>query len=192
MKKYLFLVLVFFFNFLQAQHHSSENDSLFLRNKNEIRLDIGQLLVNARLQLTYERFFDKDFSAGVSVMYYGVNDEFNGIFNDSYLEKNIQIEPFARYSISKNLERFFYVEANSSIVDGNYKEIKRLPDGQYAYYDVTKSKFTNFALGVGIGYKFYIKKHFCMDFNFGLSSFVYDKTGQDPLPKLGINLGYRF
>ena len=111
MKKYLHLFLLLFVHLLQAQEQSGKKNTLILRNKNEIRLDIGQLLINARLQVAYERFLNKDFSTGVCVMYYGDNYQDSSIFYDSNLEKKIKIEPFVRYSISKNLERFFILKA---------------------------------------------------------------------------------
>lgn len=191
MKKHLFLFLALFAHVLQAQNQSVKNDSLILSNKNEIRLDVGKLLFSSRLKVTYERFLNKDFSTGISGMYFGENYTDN-IFYNSNFNKRYEIEPFVRYSISKNVKRFFYVETFSSISIGNYKEIKRLSDGQYAFYDWTTSNFTNVAVGVGIGYKFYVKEHFCMDFSFGLSSFLFNKRETEPLPKLGFNLGYRF
>ena len=191
MKKYLYLFLLLYLQVLHAQDYSVKNDTLILSNKNEVRLDIGKLLFGSGLKVAYERFLNKDFSTGISVMYYG-NNYRDRSFGYSNLEKNIEIEPFVRYSISKNVQRFIYVETFSSISNGNYKEIKRLSDGEYAFYDRTKSNYTNVAVGFAIGYKFYVKKHFCMDFNFGLSSFVYNKKETEPLPKFGINLGYRF
>lgn len=191
MKKYLLLFLLLYVRLLQAQHNSVKNDTLILSNKNEIRLDIGKLLFTSRLKVAYERFLNKDFSTGISAVYFGDNYGDN-IFDISTAEKKFEIEPFVRYSISKNVQRFFYVETFSSIWTGNYKEIKRLSDGEYAFYDWTKSNFTNVTVGVAIGYKYYVKQHFCMDFNFGLSSFVYSKRETEPLPKIGINLGYRF
>ncbi len=191
MKKYLLLFLLIYAHLFQAQNNSVKNDTLISNNKNEIRLDIGKLLFSSRLKVAYERFLNKDFSIGISAIYFG-NNYGDNIFDISNAEKKFEIEPFVRYSISKNVQRFFYVETFSTIWTGDYKEIKRLSDGQYAFYDWTNSNFTNVAVGVGIGYKFYVKEHFCMDFNFGLSSFVYSKRETEPLPKIGINLGYRF
>lgn len=191
MKKYLLLFLLLYSHLFQAQNNSVKNDTLISNNKNEIRLDIGKLLFTSRLKVAYERFLNKDFSTGISAIYFGDNYGDN-IFDISNTEKKFEIEPFVRYSISKNVQRFFYVETFSTIWTGDYKEIKRLSDGQYAFYDWTNSNFTNVSVGVGIGYKFYVKEHFCMDFNFGLSSFVYSKRETEPLPKIGINLGYRF
>jgi hypothetical protein len=191
MKKFLLLFLLICVHFVQAQHNAEKNDTLILSNKNEIRLDIGKLLFTPRLKVAYERFLNKDFSTGISVIYYGDNYGDN-FFDISNAQKKFEIEPFARYSISKNVKRFFYVETFSSIWTGNYKEIKRLSDGEYAFYDWTNSNFTNVAVGAAIGYKFYVNNHFCMDFNFGLSSYVYSKIETEPLPKFGINLGYRF
>lgn len=191
MKKKLLLLLLLPVYLIQAQNHSVKKDTLILRNKNEIRLDIGKLLFSSRLKVSYERFLNKDFSYGISGMYFRENYSDN-IFYNSNFKKKFEIEPFVRYSISKNIQRFFYVESFSSISNGNYKEIKRLSDGEYAFYDRTESNFTNVAVGAAIGYKFYVKEHFCMDFNFGLSTFVYNKKETESLPKFGINLGYRF
>ena len=190
MKKHLFLLLVLLVQVLQAQNRSVKNDTVILLKKNEIRLDIGKLLFSGRLKVAYERFLNKDFSAGIGVIYFGDNYNDNIFYNYNF-EKKIEIEPFVRYSISKNIQRFFYVEAFSPIYSGNYKKIERLSDGQYAFYDRTKSNFTNVAIGAAIGYKFYVKEHFCMDFNFGLSSLIYNQKQTEPLPKFGINVGYR-
>ena len=191
MKKYLLLFLLLYSHLFQAQNNSVKNDTIISNNKNEIRLDIGKLLFSSRLKVAYERFLNKDFSTGISAIYFGDNYGDN-IFDISNAEKKFEIEPFVRYSISKNVQRFFYVETFSTIWTGDYKEIKRLSDGQYAFYDWTNSNFTNVAVGVGIGYKFYVKEHFCMDFNFGLSSLIYNQKQTEPLPKFGINVGYRF
>lgn len=191
MKKHLFLFLVLFVQVLHSQNQSVQNDTVLLRSRNEIRLDIGKLLISGRLKVAYERFLNKDFSVGTSIMYYGEHYRDN-IFDNSNSEKKFEIEPFVRYALSENAEHFFYVEMFSSICSGKYREIDRLSDGGYAYYDWKKSNFTTVAAGMAIGYKFYVKEHFCMDFNFGLSSTLYNKRDTETLPKFGINLGYRF
>jgi hypothetical protein len=193
MKRKLLLFIFLSVHLLQAQEQEQtvKNDNSILNKKNEVRLDIGQLIFHSRLQLAYERFLNKDFSTGISVIYFGDNSG-NTVFYDSDFDRKIKIEPFVRYSISKSTDRFFYVESYFSLQNGNFSDIRRFSDGEYAFYEKTKSEFTNVAAGVAIGYKFYVKKHFCMDFNFGVSSFVYDKTNTEPIPKFGINAGYRF
>lgn len=191
MKKYLLVIVILFVQLLQAQEQSENNTNSILNDKNEIRLDVGQIIYNGKLKVAYERFLNKDFSAGVSVIYFGDNYSSSFYFNQD-LRKKFSIEPFVRYSISKNVERFFYLEGYSTMESGAFGKTKRFSDGEYAFYESAESRFTNVALGVAIGYKFYIKKHFCMDFNFGLSSFIYNNSNTQPLPKFGINAGYRF
>lgn len=188
MKKLLLAFLTLNAFLLQAQQ---AKETTISDNKNEIRIDIGKLITASGFHIAYDRFFNKDFSAGVSVMIFDSN-QINNIFYDSNMRREYKIEPFVRYSISNNTKRFFYIEAFSSVLGGSIREVERFSDGVYGYYDIATSNFISIAMGSSIGYKFYMKKHFCLDFNLGFSSNIYDKTNTQTLPKFGITTGYRF
>ncbi len=188
MKKLVLTFFTLYASLLQAQE---AKDTTFSDNKNEIRIDVGKLLTATGFHISYDRFFNNDFSAGISVMLFD-NNQNNSIFYDSNIRREYKIEPFVRYSISNSTKRFFYVEGFTSILGGSTRQVERYSDGVYGYYDTATSNFTSIALGTSIGYKFYMKKHFCFDFNLGFSSNIYDKTNNQALPKFGISTGYRF
>lgn len=120
------------------------------------------------------------------------SDNNQSFLYNSNVQRKYQIEPFVRYSISKKTDRFFYVELFSAITGGNNKEMERLTDGNYGYYEIVDSDFTDITLGPAIGYKFYIKQRLCMDFNLGFGSNLYQKISSEAVPKFAISTGYRF
>jgi hypothetical protein len=187
-KKILILFIVFKSLSIAAQ---SSLENFQPTGKNELRLDVGRLLTTSGVQLTYERFLNKDFSMGVNFLLFDTNQNIYFFF-ESNNKRNYKVEPFVRFSISKNTKRFFYVEGYCSVIGSEGNDIKRFSDGVYGYYDREFSRAATVAIGAAIGYKFYVKKHFCMDFNIGFSSNVADAADVPALPKIGIATGYRF
>jgi hypothetical protein len=190
MKIYLFAILLFIPILLQAQQDSSTSSSI-LNKKNEIQFDIGKLLISSRIQLTYERFLNKDFSTGISVMSLNKNREQNKIFYSG--TRKYQIEPFVRYSLSKKTNRYFYAEVFASINGGEKTTTKRLIDSNnYGFYQIAPEKYTDLALGSAIGYKVYIKQTVSVAFNLGIGKNLFSKLSPDVVSRVGLNLGYRF
>jgi hypothetical protein len=182
-------ILLLFSITLQAQKNENEVPSI-LNRKNEIRLDFGKLLISSRLQLTYEHFLNKDFSVGMSAMLLNKDENRNDyLFNGT---RKYQIEPFVRYSLSKNIKSLFYTELFSSINGGTVTEIKRLIDNNYGYYDKVNQKYTDLALGASIGYKVYITQRIPINFNMGLGINLLNSMSPDVIPRVGLSTGYRF
>jgi hypothetical protein len=189
MKIIFYTILLFFSITIQAQKNKNEDFSI-LNRKNEIRIDFGKLLISSKLQLTYEYFLNKDFSLGISAML--LNDDENKtnyLFNST---RKYQIEPFIRYSLSKNIKSLFYTELFSSIHGGNVTEIKRLKETDYGYYDKVNQKYIDLALGASIGYKVYITQRIPINFNIGFGLNLFNNTSPDIAPRVGLSSGYRF
>jgi hypothetical protein len=56
-----------------------------------------------------------------------------------------------------------------------------------------KSKYTDFGLGGGLGYKMYIKEAFALEFLAGFGSNLFNRDqSPDVISRVGFNLGYRF
>ena len=197
MKKILLLSILIFTSLAFSQENDSIKNTL-LNKKNEVRFNITKLLVSKRLEISYERFLNKKFSTGLSILFLEGNiAEFSTIYCDdcdNYTKtNNYQVIPYVRYSFSKNTKRNWYWEIFSSINSGKYKTIDRLFDGTYGYYDKVEKKYTNVALGSSIGYKFYIKKRFVVDLHFGLApNLLSPNYGPDVVTRIGGNVGYRF
>ena len=197
MKKIFLLSILFITSFAFSQK-SDVIQNIYLNKKNEVRVNLTKVFISKRLEISYERFLNKKFSTGLSILFLeGNTADFSPIYCndcDNYTKtNNYQFIPYVRYSFSKNTKRNWYGEIFSSINSGKYKTIDRLFDGTYGYYDKVEKKYTNVALGSSIGYKFYIKKRFVVDLHFGLApNLLSPNYGPDVVTRIGGNIGYRF
>jgi hypothetical protein len=189
MKIKFYTILLLFSITFQAQKIKNDVPSI-LNRKNEIRIDFGKFLISSRLQLTYEHFLNKDFSVGMSAML--LNEDENKsdyLFNGT---RKYQLEPFVRYSLSKNIKSLFYTELFSSVNGGTVTEIKRLIENNYGYYDKVNQKYTDLELGASIGYKVYITQRIPINFNMGLGINLFNSKSPNVIPRVGLSTGYRF
>ena len=194
MKKILLLsILCFSLQGFSQEIQPTENT--ILSKKNEFRINVTKAFISKRIEFSYERFLNKRFSTGLSVLFLQGIYEDLPLFGSNDLNKtnNYQIIPYARYRINKNPSKYWYFELFSSLNSGNNKVIERLFDGNYIYYDYVQKRYTNIALGTSIGFKFYIKKKFVVDSHFGLApNLINNSNSPDVITRLGINVGYRF
>ena len=107
MKK-LILLLLLGSQWIQAQ--DSIPKSPLLHKRNEVRVDV-LALATSRLNLTYERFLNKNFSVGVSGIY--SNNQKN---KDDFDQGNVdffskyEVIPFVRYNLSQGARSFYFAE----------------------------------------------------------------------------------
>ncbi|HMI08305.1 MAG TPA: DUF3575 domain-containing protein [Flavobacterium sp.] len=191
MKKFLFALLLCS-QFMNAQDTIPK--SALANRKNEFHVDLVSLIALSKLNLTYERFLNKDFSVGLSGSYANskkVNDDFDE-GNRNTMPK-YEITPFVRYSLSKSLINYYFVEIFASANGGDYRETVRLNDGFSDYYAIQKSDYFDVAAGAAIGYKMYIKEKFGIELlvGFGRNLIDTDKS-PDVISRVGLSFGYRF
>ncbi len=194
MKKLLFIALLC----TQLTHAQEVRDSLrteILNRKNELRVDVLSLILSSKINLSYERFLDKDFSVGVAFGYIR-HDEANDDFDRGYRNylPVYEINPYVRYNLSKSLIHFYFAEVFLSANGGDFKEIVRLNDeAGNAYYTTEKSTYTDFGIGAGVGYKIYIKEKVPLEIMVGFGTNLFNKEkSPDVLNRVGISVGYRF
>ena len=61
------------------------------------------------------------------------------------------------------------------------------------YYAIQKSTYSDVALGAGVGYKFYIKDSFGVEFEVGFGANLLDKDkSPDIMSRVGLGASYRF
>lgn len=192
MKKLIFILLLGF-QFMNAQ--DTIPTSPLENRRNEVRVDVLSLVAFSKLNLTYERFLNKRFSVGISGNYANsnkVNDDFDS-GNRNTIPK-YEVTPFVRYNLSEGYRSFYFAEVFGCANGGDYRETVRLtnPDNT-GYYTIQKTKYSDFAIGAGAGYKYYIKDRLGIEFLVGFGANLIDKDkSPDILSRVGISVGYRF
>lgn len=190
-KVYYWVIFPLFCVTLKAQE---EKKSSFSGN-NEIRFDVLSVFTTTKLQLTYERFFGKQFSTGVSFATLESEKnkkDFEKGFNRT--KPDIEITPFLRYAFTKNETRFYFIEIFTSYNTGQYRELQRVVNNQNtAIYQSIIKDYSDIAIGGCIGYKMYFKEKISLDFHVGMGKNLFNQDkSPEIIPRVGANIGYRF
>lgn len=188
MKKIIFLLCLVPV-FVTAQENKLES------KKNEVRFDVLSVITSGKFGLSYERFLGKDFSVGLTANFLNstnTKDDFNESSRNNL--PKYEFNPYVRYALSKSKKRYYFAEIFASSNGGDYKEIAKLTDTNGNDYYLTQvSKYSDFGLGGGLGYKMYIKEAWVIEFLVGFGSNLSNRDkSPDVISRVGLNLGYRF
>lgn len=191
MKKLIFLFLLGF-QIIQAQDTIPK--SVLYQKRNEIRVDVLSTAFS-RFNLTYERFLNKKYSVGLSVVFSNnkkVQDDFDKGNINTF--SKYEIIPFVRYNLSQGQRSFYFAEIFADLNGGDFREIVLLTDATNAnYYAIQKSSYTDLGLGAAVGYKYYIKDQFGIEVLVGFGSNLFNKDkSPDILSRVGLGISYRF
>ncbi|MBS1534581.1 MAG: DUF3575 domain-containing protein [Bacteroidetes bacterium] len=187
MKKYLF--------FLLFAAPSLWSQSVLEKKHNEFRVELVSAIASSKANLTYERFFSRRFSSGLTMSYANskkVNDDFDE-GNRNTIPK-YEVIPFVRYNLSNGQRSFYFAEVFLSANGGDFRETVLKTDNLgHDYYTIEKSKYSDVAAGAGAGYKYYIKDKFGIEFLVGFGSNMFNKDkSPDIISRVGLSFGYRF
>ena len=193
MKKILFIALVSI-QLMNAQDTATSQSEISGR-KNEVRTDLLSLIGSSKLNISYERFLNEDWSFGLSFGY-SQSKEIDNDFDRGYRNTLPKYEaiPYVRYKLSKSAHQFYFAEVFLSANGGDFKEIVRLTDAEgNGYYATEKTEYTDFGAGAGLGYKAYIKQKFPIELMVGFGSNLFNtKKSPDVIARVGLSIGYRF
>ncbi len=189
MKKFLFLL------FFTPALLCAQEDPAIINGKNEVRIDLLSAIAFSKINVSYERFLNEDFSVGITFGYADsekVNDDFDRGFR-STLPKYDAI-PFVRYNLSKGQTRFYFAEIFVAANSGDFRETVRLSNAEdNAYYTIQKNDYFDIAIGGGLGYKMYFADKFAAELLVGFGTNLIDRsTSPDVISRVGLNVGYRF
>lgn len=160
--------------------------------KNEIKVNALYLILGA-FDATYERAIDDESSVGSSITF--LLDK-----KDSDINTAFAISPYYRFYFGGKPVSGFFMEGFSL-----YQKVTR--DSRYYTYDPTlgysttknyDEKVSAFALGIGLGGKWYTKRNVMFEIsagigrNLSISSNVPDTDYSRITGKFGITVGYRF
>jgi hypothetical protein len=121
-----------------------------------------------------------------------INDDFDKGNRNSF--PKYEITPFVRYNLSKGTSSFYFAEVFADVNGGDFRETVLLTDeNNNNYYTIQKSSYSDVALGASVGYKFYIKNHFGIEFLVGFGSNLFNKDkSPDVVSRVGLGVSYRF
>lgn len=194
-KNILFLLLIFTSLHSFAQETEEE---LYQRDtaKNELNLNVLNVLVFGALDIGYERVLDKNTTIGLQL--------FSKVFNKNEGEDVDLSKVYAKdFSLTSKFKYFFddtstasdfYAFGFGMISDGTNEktiDVKDPETGKTTEKDVDLD-YTDFALGFGVGGKFVAKQGFLLDVSFGLARNLFHKDSPDIVILPAINVGYRF
>ncbi|MGB7841253.1 MAG: hypothetical protein WBL21_00575 [Salinimicrobium sp.] len=196
MKKHTLVLLLFFISFHSFAQEFEEE--LYQRDlaKNEVNLNVLNVLVFGALDLGYERVLDNNTTIGLQL--------FSKVFNKNEGEDVDLSKVYAKdFSLTSKFKYFFDEQATASgfyalafgmISDGtNEKTVEITDPGTGKTTKVDKDlDYTDFALGFGVGGKFVAKQGFLLDVSFGLGRNLFNKDSPDIVILPAINVGYRF
>ena len=186
MKKLLFIML------LATQIAFAQDSTAFRRN--EFRVDLLSLVTAEKLNLTYERFLNRDFSVGLTGSYSN-SSNLTSDYNAGYRNNlpKYEVIPFVRYNLSKSAAHFYFAEASIAANGGDFREVVRQDDGTTGYYVIQNDDYFDIAIGGSIGYKLYFNQKFAVEFLVGFGSNLIDRSkSPDVVSRVGLSAGYRF
>ena len=183
--KNIFLLLCFIS--LSFSYLSAQDDPAATEGKDELKLNLFNLVAFEYLDASYERIIDEESSFGVAgLISLGDNtDTFN------YL-REFSLTPYYRRYFSKGYAKGIFVEAFGMLNQSSDEFYIRYDEiAQQDIYDT--EKYTDFAVGVSVGGKFISKKGFVAEIYAGIGrNLVNSDNIIDVVGRGGISLGFRF
>jgi len=185
------IIILFLFTTLYV----NAQESSISAKKNEFRVDVFSAIAFGRISVSYERFLGKNFSVNLNTNFSNSNkiqNEFDGGSRNNL--SKYEFNPSIRYALSKGKSSYYFAEIFASANGGDYKEIIRaIDENGNGYYTTQVSKYTDFALGGGLGYKMYFKRAYAVELLVGFGKNLTNTIkSPDIISRVGINLGYRF
>lgn len=145
--------------------------SSFMNAQQEASIDIGDALVMKTLELSYEYYLTTQNTVGMSALF-----NFNGENADLNYNENVMITPFFRHYFTSG-ERFNYFgEMFLGVNSGERKEVK----------------YTDAAIGAAVGAKYNSSGGIVITGLAGLGRNMFTGDSYEVVPRVGLNIGYRF
>lgn len=158
-----------------------------INGRDEIKLNLFNLVVFKYLDGSYERVIDEESSFGVSALI-NLGDD-----SDTFdLLREFSITPYYRRYFSKGYAKGFFVEG--------FGMLNQSSDEFFVEFDqvtqqdiINNEKFTDFAIGVSLGGKFISKRGFVAEVYGGIGRNLFNGDNTvDVVGRGGISLGFRF
>jgi len=153
--------------------------SSFVFSQKEIKLDIGDALVIRSLEFSYENYINDESSFGVSALFNLAKQDINFRYNE-----NVMITPYYRHYFTSEYNWNFFGEGFIGVNSGKKESIEDSRN-----FDV---KYTDAALGIAVGTKYEAKGGLIIDVYGGLGRNLFGSDSPVLVPRIGLNVGWRF
>jgi hypothetical protein len=197
MKNQLLLPLFLFASFLTFSQGmttetetSSSEEEVYKREiaKNELSIGAFNLVAFGALDIAYERIMTQNSSWAIEAFVLALNNEDIG---DPY-EKDFSLTGKYKYFFGERTAWGFYVNGLAMISSGEFRTTdETFVNGNY-FYDTEEKKYTDFALGFGLGGKFVSKQGFFLDLSTGIGRNLFSEDSPTIVGQFNVNLGFRF
>jgi hypothetical protein len=145
----------------------------------EIKLDIADALVIRALEFSYENYISENSSFGISALFNLAKQNVSFRYNE-----NTMVTPYYRHYFTTSEKWNIFGEAFVGINSGKKESVKDSDD-----YDL---KYTDGALGVAIGTKYVATGGLIIDAYAGLGRNLFGVDSPVVIPRVGVNVGWRF
>lgn len=176
MKRLIILVCFLSFSLCNSQQKETEAST-----KNELKGNALFLVLGA-VEITYERILNEDTGLGVSVFFVAEDD----------FETSFSFTPYYRAYFGKKPAAGFFVEGFSMLSTGKNGTYSQYDSVNQNYYTIEGERYSDFALGFGLGSKWIHKKGYVFEINAGIGRNLLSKNSPEIVGRGGITLGYRF
>lgn len=148
-------------------------------SQQEIKLDIADALIIRSLEFSYESYLTEDSSFGISALFNLAKQDVNFRYNE-----NMMITPYYRHYFTTNQQWNFFGEGFVGINSGKKESVK-----DSGNYDI---KYTDGALGIAVGLKYLASGGLMIDLYGGLGRNLFGSNSPVLVPRVGLNIGWRF
>ncbi|ARV15432.1 hypothetical protein [Polaribacter sp. SA4-12] len=150
-------------------------------SQQEIKLDIADALIIRSIEFSYENYLTEDSSFGISALFNLAKQDITFRYNE-----NTMITPYYRHYFSTNEQWNFFGEGFIGINSGK-TEVTNLGGSGVSY-----KKYTDGALGVAVGTKYVASGGLIIDLYAGVGRNLFGTDSPILVPRLGLNVGWRF
>lgn len=187
MKNYVLFGFLFITTFSFAQDLDDSPDKRDI-TQNELSIGALNIIAFGALDITYERIIDKNSSWAVEAFILALNRDNEDIADAFY--KDFSLTGKYKHFFGDRYARGFYVHGFGMISNGEYEDTYITdPNGNGYYKD---ERYTDFALGFGVGGKFVSSGGFFLDLGAGIGRNLLNDSSPTIVGQFNVNVGFRF
>jgi len=165
------------------------NDQEFL-SKNELKINMSNLIGFKWLDVGYERILNEESSIGFGTLI-SLDNNIDGI--DEY--RTFSLTPYYRQFFSNKYAQGFFVEAFTMLHSGKdytYNYVYEDFPPYSSFENRNETKYIDLAVGISVGAKWVTKRGFIAEIYAGIGRDLLNQSDIEVVGRGGVSIGYRF